>query len=253
MKIQLYNKFHLGDHVYQMRYNTKLMDIYDNILIDYYLPKEYMSDIIKLLDNKYIGKIHFFDINETPPTAIDTWIGSDNFYYEFIKQNKSYNEMYISFFYFLSKKLGLLNPVSSNNDLLFDDNALLINNELSNMCDILLINSRPNSGQYDYNEQDFNNFILKYKNKYRIVTTDYNRMSDVPCTRDYNLSLHGIGNISINSKFIIGIHTSPYIYTFNKYNNNKNIQWVILQKYGITHTFNKNIHNIDSITKININ
>lgn len=250
MLIKLFNRFHLGDNVYQMYYNIKLIHLID-CEIEYYCESKYFTELYNMIPTSIINKIKLNDISHTPKDAVDTWIGRDNFYYDFIVQNKSYNEMYISFFYILSKMLNVENPIIQNYDLLSDD-VRLLDNKFNIKCDLLLVNSIPNSNQINYNSREFNDFISVYKDKYNIVSTYNTSFSDVPCTLDFGMNLIDIGALSVSSKVIVGVHTSPIIYTYNRYNYNKNIKWCILQQYGITYTFNKNTSNTNTIKNVNI-
>ena len=80
--------------------------------------------------------------------------------------------------------------------------------------DILFINSIPNSGQYNYNVQEWNDFISFMKKMGLKVVTTY-KVKDITCTLDDKLSLNDIGVISIKSKIIIAINTGPLIPCLN--------------------------------------
>lgn len=80
--------------------------------------------------------------------------------------------------------------------------------------DILFINSIPNSGQYNYNVQEWNDFISFMKKIGLKVVTTY-KVKDITCTLDDKLSLNDIGVISIKSKIIIAINTGPLIPCLN--------------------------------------
>lgn len=256
--IHIHNEYNLGDHIYQLHWCTKLLDINSDIEFYYYCRPQFHKDINYLLEDKYKLNIHIKDFNDKPVNAFNTWINYNNIYANFVglsrmtKTNMYYDKMYISVFGNIAKNLNVENPIKTSIDLLFDDQRLLKENELSDKVDLLLINSKPMSGQYTYDENGFNRFISKYKDQYRIVTTNNTSFSDIPCTLDYNLSLLDIGSLSNNAKIIVSVHTSPIIYCFNRFNINKDIKWYVLHNFGVSYSFNNNIVSLPNIINVTI-
>lgn len=254
-KIHIHNEYNLGDHIYQLRWCTKAVDS-TNIEINYYCPSKFHNDINNLLSDKYKSNIHIRELNDKPEKSFNTWINYNKIYSNFVNlsrmssSNMYYDKMYLSVFGNISKHLNIENPIKTIDDLLFDDERLLKENELSDKVDLLLINSKPMSGQYTYDENNFNRFISKYKDQYKIVTTNHSSFSDIPCTLDYNLSLIDIGNLSNNAKIIVSVHTSPIIYCFNKFNINKDIKWYVLHNFAISYSFNNNIFSLPNIINV---
>jgi hypothetical protein len=133
--------------------------------------------------------------------------------------------------------------------MLFDNKELLNDSDLSKEIDFLFINSRPMSGQFmDFNINKINNIISELKEIGSVVTTAPNNQG-VPCTLDYKLSLMGIGNLSIYSKNIISVMTSPIIPCFNVFNVNKFESFIVLEN-GQSYSHNKRIKNINKLDDV---
>ena len=77
---------------------------------------------------------------------------------------------------------------------------------------ILVINSSPQSGQYNYNKPQWDNFITKLNNKYIVATTEKVNDSIISL---HEMSVKNIASIALNVKIIIAINTGPFIPLFN--------------------------------------
>lgn len=254
--IEFYNPYHLGDAVFQIHYLNKLIDKFSDIKAIFYTSDSHHNELLKLINEQNKKKIELVDIKYQSNNAICSWIGTDNFYfdkYRNVMEYVPYEKMYVEWFNLLSKKNGLETPIKTEQDMLIDSSSILLENQLSRNCEILFINSIPKSNQYDYNKSEWDKFIISCSEKYKCVTTLHVNGS-IPCTIDYNLSLSDIGNISINCKYIIAIHTGPIICTFNKWSIEKVNKWFIFDKKNtftynnkMLFMFNKSINDIDGI------
>lgn len=80
--------------------------------------------------------------------------------------------------------------------------------------EILIVNSSPKSGQYNYNKNEWDMEIIELNKKYKVATTQF--VSDNIISLD-NLRLKDITAISIKVNYIIGINTGPLLPLFNTY------------------------------------
>jgi hypothetical protein len=155
----------------------------------------------------------------------------------------------------MCKKLGYVCPIQKPEDMLFDNPGILKPTPMSREWDYLLINSFPLSNQVNGTEAEmdaiFDRKIEELRGK-TIVTTK--KVRDLPCTRDHNLSLLGIANLSTMAKNIVGINTGPYCMCFNVFNIDKVHRWVHLNDRHI-YRYNNRItcvHTKEEFAALNI-
>lgn len=234
--IELYNIYHLGDCTWQVHYMRKMCDAFQ-VSFNFYCCKEYHSELqaqIGLYSNRIILK----DINEKTSRAVDTWINSNSFLMRH-GQRSNYNQVYADFFIELNRKIGLPKYEFTKDFLVFDNEAIL-NEPTENKYDILLINSEPKSGQFQYKKDDFEYLItllygtLKNDKYYNIITTS--KYKNVPCTQDTNMNLLEIASLSKHVDYVIGVHTAPLLMCFNKWNIDTVKHWYVCDGYhGFTY------------------
>lgn len=126
----------------------------------------------------------------------------------------------------IAKELNLKNPFKNIEDVVFYANAFkdsALYNEDNSIAkfDFLIINSYCVSGQIKltWEEQDnlFESIIkILIQNNKTFITTK--KIKEYDCTLDYGLSLVKIGQIAKDSRFIIGVPTSPYLIAINELN-----------------------------------
>ena len=119
--------------------------------------------------------------------------------------------------YYISKKINIVNPIKSKRDLLID---IPYNSKKSIQYDILIVNSKPLSNQFNFSEDRFNNIIKTLATDFKIITTL--KISGIDSTADNNLSLLEIGQLSINCRAIVAISTGPSWPVLNKRNFDSN-------------------------------
>jgi hypothetical protein len=74
--------------------------------------------------------------------------------------------------------------------------------------DILILNSVPYSGQYNYNKDVWDNYIMQLNSKFNIATTT--KVDGVLCTFDKNLTIKDIAALSTHAKVIIAINSGVF-------------------------------------------
>lgn len=118
----------------------------------------------------------------------------------------------------LCEDLGLIFPFTDKKEIFFDEDTLEITPKKS--YDWLLINSYCLSGQIKYSNEDQDNLFIEIidklleKNKTFITTK---KIKNYPSTEDDNMSLVQIGQLSKNCKVIMGVPTSPFWISINKW------------------------------------
>jgi hypothetical protein len=211
-KINTYNSNHLGDTIfcficfyhiknYIEENNIQIFFFCNDINIHQLSEFNYSSNNISILPIEHMPK------NEE---MHDLWIGQsiEYNYYDEVCYRKEYFDVFLSNFYniFLTK---INIPIKIGN-FIYDDASLYArcyeinyttNNKYRNI-DFLFNNSRPCSGQIDYNEYEWDNFAIELSKKYNIVTTK--KVGEIKCTIDDNLTVRDIAAISTGiKKFIL--------------------------------------------------
>jgi hypothetical protein len=199
----------LGDSLFVMIYLYNIKEYLENndIHINFYIRSNLLNDIKEFSSSK---NIHFFDIDEKPSTNLtDVWVGNCP------NQDKSCWAVYlVNFFKYIKyvMKLPSIKEFSyTDPDLL--DRYKSLDDKYKNI-DILIINGQSYSG-VPYDKDKWDSFIKDISKKYNIVTTD--KVENIKCTRDDNLSIKNIAAISTSVKYIIAVHTGPLIACFNTY------------------------------------
>jgi hypothetical protein len=229
--INILNGYHLGDNLFTIIYllNIKKYLIDNNIKVNYYIVQDYVEQIKEFIT---FPNVEIFVVSSnTPKNSTDIWIGNKNFtsnYFKNIETNKiPFNDFLVRFFSEFATKLNLPTIKEfkyTDKDLLTRYNNL---NDIYKNNDILIINARGRSGQYNYNskKEDWNTLIRNLMNKYKIVTTE--KVDNIPCTRDNNLTVKDIASISTSVKYVIAVNTGPLVACFNTYAFDKVKKWFI--------------------------
>ena len=209
--LYFYNKYGLGDSVFNMIFFTiiKHFIFHNSITIYYYTKSEYITQLQEFINNYKNIILGSFDTK--PPNSIELWIDNDSLGYTFSeKANKiqivNYNKYYKNFFNIILKKLNI--NINISKFVYKDEDLLNRYNFISDKYkhfDILILNSIPNSGQYNYVKNTWDNFILKLNNKFNILTT--NKVKGVLCTYDDKLTIKDIASLSTKAKIVIAINS----------------------------------------------
>ena len=219
----IYNKYGLGDSVFNIILFRIIKNfiIKNNIKIYYYTKDIYITQLNEFIYD--IPNIKISSLRFKPEMSIELWINTS--FYGFtheIAMNKAkkptinYNKFYRLFFNNVLNKIGF--NISINRFVYFDQD--LINRYHSILdkykhFDILILNSTPFSGQYDYIKSDWDNYIIKLNKKFRILTTT--KVDNVLCTTHDNLSIKDIASLSMKAKVIIAINSGVFPGLLNYY------------------------------------
>ena len=114
--------------------------------------------------------------------------------------------------------LSLPDTLQKPLDLLFDYPAIKMRGKVCEPFDILIINSKPMSNQWQgYSEPEMNEMISVLARKYSVITTAKSRLQ-VPCSADHGWTATTIGAASLLCDYVIGASTGPSWPTFNIWN-----------------------------------
>ena len=225
------NEWHLGDNIFVCIFFSKIKKYIENnnIFINYYCLGEHVNQTKEFI---YSKNIKIFDLNEIPKdeNIIDLWIGSGDWEYNafsnlYYDDNSPNYDVFLCIFYNNILKNNLKFPIViekfifDNDDLDFLDVAKQINEKTNNKytnIDLLIINGNPLSNQLHYDKNEWDRIITLFHNKYdNVITTQ--KVENVKCTRDDNLTAKDIAAISTNAKKIIAIDSGVAIGLYNKY------------------------------------
>lgn len=221
-QIHLYNKYHLGDNVFNIHFLNKLSDYLEknNIYIIYYLQPEYINQVSEFVksNNIVLLDIKYKSINK----GFHLWIQNKeifDFSTGVIRYNMPYNVFFVLFYNIFSKKFNL--PLKLNNFYYEDVDLLSRYEKLEEKykdVDILIVNSLPMSHQLNYIEEDWIKIIDFFSKKYKtIITKKIKHSCNAICTLDDNLTIKDIGALSTRAKIIIAVNTGVVSALLNKY------------------------------------
>jgi hypothetical protein len=204
----IHNSYHLGDNVFNfiLFYQIKNYIEENNITIFYYAKKDYLPQLKQFICSK---NIILSSIETKPYTSIELWINNGFFEYRHDKQVVpiNYNLYYKNFLNQVLRKFYIPLKVEK---FFYHDYDLIqrfenISDKYKNF-DILILNSQPFSGQYNYNKGEWDNYIINLKkNSFKILTTT--KVQDIICTSDDKLTIKDIASLSTKAKVIIAINS----------------------------------------------
>ena len=212
-KYHIHNDKGLGDNVFNIILFRIIKDfiIHNNIKIYYYTKEQYINQLQEFIyDN---SNIILNPLGKKPKYSLELWINTDFFKYthsDALSSSKTktinFNIFYKNFFNIVLKKFKF--NISINKLVYYDDDLLNRYNllpEKYKIFDILIINSTPFSGQYDYNKNIWDNYIIELNNNFKLLTTT--KVHGVLCTYDDKLTIKDIAALSTKAKVIIAINS----------------------------------------------
>jgi hypothetical protein len=209
--IEVNSHAHLGDNIINFIFFHKIKNYIEdnNIHIHYYCYNMYVENVLDFncSDNiKIFGRDHEYELK-----GYNLWQGT-------IPEKERFalivEDMLCKMFNIF---LNYFNIPITVNEFLYQDNDILLRHDklpeqLQNI-DIIIVNSSPRSGQYNYNKSEWDEFIIRISKKYRIATTQYVN-DDILSFHNYRLK--DIAASATSAKIIIGINTGPLIPMFNE-------------------------------------
>lgn len=201
--IEVQNAYHLGDQIINFIFFRKIKDHIEsnNIIIHYYCEKQYHKNLLEFNCSNNIIILEYQD------KGYVLWQVSNTPNLHFIEDKLC--GMFNNF-------LNAHNIPISVDSFEYQDDDLFKRLEMMDVkyrnIDILIINSHPRSGQYNYNKDAWDNFIIRLNSKYKIATSLY--VNDDILSLD-DISVKNIAAIALNVKNIIAINTGPSIPLYN--------------------------------------
>ena len=262
-EIKTVTHLNLGDNIFYMHFFRKIIDTDRNIRITHHIKPNYikeLSNFIKGYEENIILKDIYLLISSITPleNQFPGWIFSWNTLVEKRKElpaillygdadhwNKKYpNEPHVSDTYYYDVVLlrqykqycDFLEvdcPFTCVEDTLLDMKELLDDNKLSDKYDFIIGNIKGMSGQW-VDDKSFFDYIISNidTSKYKVISLEPTGNKNIPSTIENGLNLMQVGNIAINAKRIISVHSSPYCVLINKYNYKKVEEFVVLHEWG---------------------
>ena len=199
----LQNGHHLGDNIINFIFFYKIKDYIEknNIIIHYHCLEKYHNNLAEFNCSKNII------IKEWKNIGYILWQGGNTQHHHFIE------DKLCGMFNTFLKDAAI--PLSVNS-FEYQDPELFtryenLDDKYKNI-DILVINSSPLSGQYNYNKNIWNDFIIRLSQKYLVVATE--KVNDNIISL-HDMSVKNIAAIALKVKKIIAINTGPSIPLYN--------------------------------------
>jgi len=229
---------HLGDCLLHAHFMRKVVEKNPNITFDFHLIDKHWNQTKEYIED--IPQIKCLNYDDCPDNHLRGWVGQ----FGIPPLPCPLDGLRLYSYKRLSNIMGIECPFKNEYDLLYDNAIIKKKSKELPKFDVLLINSIPLSNQIDYKEDDYKDFCKKILDKGKTVVTS-NKISNVPCTTDYNLSVMGIGSLSINCDIITGIVTGSIQCCLNVWNREKKFYCI-----DRSHTFN--MSNIKMIPRIDV-
>ena len=227
------DKCHYGDNLFILKfiYNNSNILKQKGVKVNLYYNNEYCSNSNEL--EQYTDKdvVTLHPISQKPPNTHILWMGDAIDNVNFYEMEEYFKKYYAK----LASILGL-DPNTTDISLYQKEEYLLyiydiMPNKYKDL-DILIINAEPKSDQFTYNIQKMNDMCMRLKDKYKIATTAPVDDS-IPSTMRDKLTMRDIGAISTKAKYIIAVHSGPFVpcYNLDTKNNVKKIILLLNGKY----------------------
>ena len=212
-----HNIYHLGDNVFNLIFFSAIRRYYErkNIIIYYYCKKCYISQLSEFIDS---DNLILKTLQSKPRNSVELWVNNRFFpcNHDLLPKPLDFNEYYVKFFNVVLDKIKFrlkLHKFEYRCNRLVD----MYNNLSDNYkhIQILIVNSNPLSGQFDYNKTQWDNYIKKLNTHFKVCTTT--KVEGVKCTFDDKLSIKNIAAVSIKVPIIIAINSGVVPGLLNKH------------------------------------
>jgi len=204
----------LGDNMAHVHFLRKLAQRYPDHHFAHQVLPEHLRQLSEMTED--LANISLEPLHRVEMGSIDAWKNAA-LYWQSHRSYRVYADFYVDFFRQLAGRMGLDSPIVTPRDLLFDYPALLKPTPLDGPFDFLVVNSTPGSNQFtDGTSLDV--LIEELASRYKIVVTKPTAVRGVPCTQDQNLSVSGIGRLSMLCRNIVMVSTGASWGTFNVWN-----------------------------------
>jgi hypothetical protein len=228
--IHCFNRFHYGDNILNLKFffNYTELLLKHKIHIMYYYDTSYILNINEL--QKYVNKetVSLHPISERPDDAHELWMGATRCFEELCYYN-NFDSYYTRFYKNIKDSILCINDDSIITDIFQPEPYLIpMYNKLNDVyknIDILIINCSAHSGQINFQKESLTPLCIELSKIYKVVTTE--KVNDISCTRDHQLTIQDIGAISTYSKYIIAVNSGPVTACFNQYAKLNVKKWIL--------------------------
>ena len=251
-----FNLYHLGDNIFNMIFfkNIKKYIEQHKIIIYYYCQPQYIQQVSEFNDS---NNVIIKEIDKKPQNAIEMWIDNEirglsftklhNKNQSIGKKRTNYDKFFVCFYNII---LDMMNIDIVMKIFYYKDNDLKkryynLNKKYRN-TEILILNSEPMSGQFNYNKSEWDEHIVHLSKKYKVITTT--KVDGINCTMDHQLSVKDIAAVSAKAKIIIAINSGVVPGLLNKYTLN-NVKQVFIFDDRCKFSY-KNFQNKENIRDI---
>ena len=261
----LYNQYHYGDHLLNLKFFYNISDVLKNkkIKIRYYYNRNYIKKPEEL--KRYVNPetVDLIPMDRPPPNATEITMDGihegPNHRTGIHNIPVDINILDFDIFYpeFYKRILKIISLPDANIDVsLFQNEPYLITaydklDPKYKNVDILIINAEPQSGQFTYDKKKMDDTCKRLNTKYNIVTTT--PVDDtIKCTMKDGLMLQDIGAISTHAKYIISVHSGPIVPCYNLLAKNNVKRWIILvnQEYKMKEVDTVILKSIDDLANV---
>ena len=213
--IHLGSHAHMGDNFINFMFFTQIKEFIEenNIILNYYCYDKYHENLKDFCPTPNIN-IYSLDAN-TPQGSYLLWQGGNTA--KLLPSDKQvYGEDVLVFMF--NRFLNNYNLGIKVTEWIYEQKQIKDwYKQLADIyknIDVLIINSTPLSGQYEYDQSKWNSEIIELSQKYKVATTEF-VSSNILCLDKFKLK--DITAVSSNVKYIIGINTGALLPAFNTY------------------------------------
>jgi hypothetical protein len=221
--IRTHNAYHLGDNLVHLNFLRRVALANPDLTLIHHVQWQYINQLRDVVVD--IPNIHLAEFNyHLPAGSIDAWRGADGFWYQHPDRNDFVKFHTEAWFPHLAARMGVGNPVTTREDMLFDYPALDDKDSQGQLFDVLIINSPPGSGQFlGYDEFALCNIANALATAgHDVVVTHlplgWQRHHTIESTTYGNRTVTEIGRLSQHCHTILMVSTGPSWPTFNVLN-----------------------------------
>ena len=211
--IHTHNGLRLGDNLIQLNFLRRLSLANPELEITHYYNPGYFK--VEELDPLRTERILLRPISEAPAESIDSWRNAGG-HWERHPDKLNFAQFHLDWFAELSSRMGVKNPITTVDDLLFDYPSLDSFISMAPDFDAVVINSPGLSGQFqNFNPDHFRTLVSRLVAKgHRVVTTEPTGL----CPAFDGKNVTWIGATAAKAKLIVGTSTGPSWPCFNVHN-----------------------------------
>ncbi len=212
MITRTHNAYHLGDNLVHLNFLRKVALSNPDRQFVHTAQWQYLKQLKDVVvDVPNITLLPFDYL--LPADSIDAWRGAKQFWYSHPDRNDFVKFHVEAWFPYLADRMNVENPIKCAKDMLFDYPSIQesLPGDVAPF-DVMIINSRPGSGQFQsYEEHSFLDIRKRLENRGWSVY-----MTNVP--QQFGLSVTQIGHLSLLCHTIVMVSTGPSWPTFNVWN-----------------------------------